>query len=429
MTATGWVPDQLLSGLSGSTQQATPELLASLGIPTGGNFNAADWNWNPDTRQLVNKYGQGSYDYSWNALGGDPSLGTDVVLPYGYTGGNQGYGDPSGTNVGNTYAGFGDTYHFDPGQNPYFGFGDGRDMFFSADPNAIDQYQHDAQTRVNQGILTTAALVGGGAALSGLGAGAGSGTATVSASNTAAGVAAGAGSGSLIPAAGVAGGMAGAPAVAGAGTAAAGLGGLGLGGWLTLGSLGAQALQGNDDITTNSTNAPPAYIAPYLADAAARSADLYGQGNYVAPVQNAAINYGTNVLSGNYLNSNPYLDATFNKAAGAVTNQVQSNFAGAGRNAQGADAAGFATDGYNNLATQIYGGNYQAERDRMQQLVPLAGQLGSYTNPGAGLDDYIARLRNIGGGYGSSTSSTPTESNWLSGLAGLGLALMPRPGA
>src|SRR6185503_12579179 len=130
------------------------------------------------------------------------------------------------------------------------------------------------------------------------------------------------------------------------------------------------------------------------------------------------------VLNGSYLNSNPYLDATFNEAAGAVTNQVQSNFGLAGRNARGVDAAGFAQEGYNDLANQIYGGNYQAERQRQQQLVPYAGQLGAYTNPGQSLDDYIARLRALGGDYGSRTSSTPTQSNWLGGLAGLGLALM-----
>lgn len=242
------------------------------------------------------------------------------------------------------------------------------------------------------------------------------------------------GAGVLAPAAataGTAGIAAGAPAgaaaLAGTGVGAAGgaMAGIGLPGWLTVGSLAAQALQSDKDITSSSTNEPPAYLKPYLGQAAAGAEQAYRAGTYVSPVQQAAAQYGTNVLSGNYLNANPYLDATFNKAAGAVTNQVQSNFAGAGRDARGADAQGLATDKYSELATQIYGGNYQAERDRMQQLVPQANQLGAIGNPNMGLDDYIARLRGLSGGYGTTTSNTPTDTNWLSGLAGLGLALMP----
>lgn len=141
----------------------------------------------PDVRQFMNPDGtvnqaalfaaQMAYNQGYNPEG-DPSLGSNVVLPYGYTGGNQGYGAPSGTNVGTTLPGWGDTYHFNPGENPYFGFGDGRDIFFSADPEAIRQYQHDEQTRVNQGIIKAAVLVGGGAAAGAAGgAGAGSGAA------------------------------------------------------------------------------------------------------------------------------------------------------------------------------------------------------------------------------------------------------------
>lgn len=214
---------------------------------------------------------------------------------------------------------------------------------------------------------------------------------------------------------------------AGAGAAAAGagagLGGLGLADWLTLAGIAGSALQGNRDQTSSNTNEPPAYLQPYLTQAAQQAQQLYGQGNYVAPVQQSAIDYTQNVLNGGYLGSNPYLDATFNRAAGAVTNQVQSNFGLAGRNVRGPDAAGLATDKYNDLAAQIYGGNYQAERDRMQQLVPQANSLGAVTNPGQGLDDYISRLRQLGGGYGTTSSTIPTQSNFWSGLAGLGLAL------
>lgn len=253
------------------------------------------------------------------------------------------------------------------------------------------------------------------------------------------GVGAGLGAGS-VPAAGA--GMAGwgpaigtvggGPPVAAASGLSGALGSLGLPGWLTVGSLAAGALQGNKDQTTTTTNAPPAYIAPYLSQAAGAASDQYGQGAYVSPLQQAAVGYGTNVLNGSYLNSNPYLDATFNRAAGAVTNQVQSNFGTAGRNVRGPDAAGTAQygaagagGGYDDLANLIYGGNYQAERNRQQQILPMTNDLGRIGNPSTALDDYIARLRNISGGYGSTTSSTPTQSNLYSGLAGLGLALIP----
>ena len=178
--------------------------------------------------------------------------------------------------------------------------------------------------------------------------------------------------------------------------------------------------KGSRDQTSTTTTAPPSYLQPYLENSAQQATNLYNQGNYVAPIEQTAIGYGQNVLSGSYLNNNPYLDATFNKAAGAVTNQVQSNFGMAGRNARGADAQGLATDKYNELANQIYGGNYQAERERQQQVLPYAPQLGGLTDPGRGLDQYIGRLTGAGGNYGVGTSIQPMQSNYLGGLMGLG---------
>lgn len=291
--------------------------------------------------------------------------------------------------------------------------------------------EDEAKKKERAGIrqmIASGLLVGiGGQFLPGVGGasgGVGAGTATGVASNAFGGAVAGA-EGVGAGAAGLAGIGAEGVGAATVGGGLASLGGLGLPGWLTLGATVAQGLQGSPDQTTTSSNAPPAYLQPYLGQAAAGAQQQFNQGNYIAPIQQAASDYGTNVLTGNYLNSNPYLDATFNKAAGAVTNQVQSNFGRAGRNVRGPDAAGLATDKYNELATQIYGGDYEAERNRQQQILPVAGSLGATTNPSRALDDYIARLRNIGGGYGSTTSTTPTDSSWLSGLAGLGLALIP----
>lgn len=148
---------------------------------------------------------------------------------------------------------------------------------------------------------------------------------------------------------------------------------------------------------------PPAYALPYLERGMQGSADLYAAGgpeqytgNRVvpfspeteaamagtvaratngSPVVGAGQDYVTKSLNGGFMGSNPYLDATFNKAAGAVTNQVQSNFATSGRNARGVDAAGFAGDMLNDLATQIYGGAYENERNRQQGVLPYVNPL------------------------------------------------------
>jgi hypothetical protein len=96
-----------------------------------------------------------------------------------------------------------------------------------------------------------------------------------------------------------------------------------------------------------------------------------------SPVNNAAQDYATRTLNttptsqfGTGQNpygsvNNPYLDATFNKAADSVQNRLESQFAGSGRNVSASMPAN--ADYLNNLATNIYGGAYEAERSRGQQ--------------------------------------------------------------
>jgi hypothetical protein len=60
--------------------------------------------------------------------------------------------------------------------------------------------------------------------------------------------------------------------------------------------------------------------------------------------------------------NNPYLDATFNKAADSVQNRLESQFAGAGRNVSASMPAN--ADYLSDLATNIYGGAYENERNR-----------------------------------------------------------------
>ena len=84
------------------------------------------------------------------------------------------------------------------------------------------------------------------------------------------------------------------------------------------------------------------------------------------PSINAAQNYTTNVLNGQYLNpaSNPYLQATFQQGANAVQNQIGSEFEGSGRNPQA--SIGAQADQMNDLAAKIYGGAYNTGIQQMQ---------------------------------------------------------------
>lgn len=93
------------------------------------------------------------------------------------------------------------------------------------------------------------------------------------------------------------------------------------------------------------------------------------------PSINAAQNYTTNVLNGQYLNpaSNPYLQATFQQGANAVQNQIGSEFEGSGRNPQASMAA--QADQMNDLATKIYGGAYNTGIQQMQGALQESPQV------------------------------------------------------
>lgn len=248
---------------------------------------------------------------------------------------------------------------------------------------------------------------------------------------------------------------------------------------------------------TTQVNEPPAFIQPYMQEGAQQARALYQTGgpqyyggNTVVPFSNqteqalglteqralqgspvnqAAQDYATRTLNtapnsqfGNV--NNPYLDATFNKAADTVQNRLETQFAGSGRNVAASMPAN--TDMLNDLATQVYGGAYESERDRMAQdleqqrsrqfgVAGMAPQLAnqdyvdlqalggvggqvedlsgrlmedqaarwdfSQNAPQLNLDNYIARIT---GGYpgGTSTNVTPTYRNRTAGAAGGALA-------
>lgn len=106
---------------------------------------------------------------------------------------------------------------------------------------------------------------------------------------------------------------------------------------------------------------------------------------------NAASQYGQDALSGMYASpeSNPYLRGTYDQAARAVTENyrdsvipgIQSRFALAGQQRSGGRVGAFGraneglAQGLGDLATNIYGGAYEAERGRMEAAASRAPTL------------------------------------------------------
>lgn len=219
---------------------------------------------------------------------------------------------------------------------------------------------------------------------------------------------------------------------------------------------GGKGGKGQDTQVQQQTTEPPAYVLPHLQAGAGAAYDLFRQGpRYVpfsqqtnqamnmqqnralsgSPVVDSAQNLASDTLNGNYLNSNPYLDSTFDRAAGAVNRSLDETYARSGRDLD--SNMGVRSDQLNNLATSIYGGNYQAERDRqmgaMSSAIPLGredyydisqlgdvgaaveGQAGNIIDaPYSAVNRYISQAQGMPG----QTTSTPMTRNRLGGALG-----------
>lgn len=203
---------------------------------------------------------------------------------------------------------------------------------------------------------------------------------------------------------------------------------------------------------------PPAWQLPYLQFGAGQAQDLYNRGgNQVVPfsqetetalgnitaratagtpINNSMQTLATNTLNGGFLGSNPYLDATFDKAALATQNQLASQFAGSGRNVD--QSQGLRAQQLNDLATGIYGGAYENERNRQQQTLGMAPALdqASYSGldrllgvgaqreglaqemnarEGQNLDEFLQR---ISGNYGQTNIATGSRNRGAGALGG-----------
>ena len=149
-------------------------------------------------------------------------------------------------------------------------------------------------------------------------------------------------------------------------------------------------------------------------------------------------------LGGDYLNSNPYLDQTFNRGADAINQRLQSDFARAGALNTGA-LVGSTGSAYTNLANDIYGGNYQSERARMMQAAGMAPGIDQGAMMGIGnrlqaggmidkeadaranfgydsgwdeISRYLGVIQNANDAYGTVEGKTPYSRNRLSGILG-----------
>lgn len=191
--------------------------------------------------------------------------------------------------------------------------------------------------------------------------------------------------------------------------------------WQDIGTLGlglAAANQGSGQSgTVTTTNEAPAWLQPYLEQGAAATQNLAQQGGPQqyqgqtvvpfsdqtnqalnmtqnralagSPVTNAAQNLATRTLQGDFLQGNPYLDQTINRAVQLSRTNLDSQFGGYGRDLQAQMPA--RGEQVNNLVGDMMFRNYDAERQRQQGMVPMANSLAN--------QDYfdINQLANVGG--------------------------------
>lgn len=167
---------------------------------------------------------------------------------------------------------------------------------------------------------------------------------------------------------------------------------------------------GSKNQTVTQTNQPPAYLEPYIKDAAAQAQNIYNTNKtqffpgqtFVgmdpatsqalgltqeralagSPVVGQAQDLAQQTLRGDFLNANPYADAQFDQIGSAIRRNLNSGAAAGG--AGYADSGAFANaqaDQIGRAATQFYGQNYANERQLQQGAIGMA--------PGLAQQDYL----------------------------------------
>jgi len=157
------------------------------------------------------------------------------------------------------------------------------------------------------------------------------------------------------------------------------------------------------NVTTTTSAEPSDFVKPYVSEAFDQAQNLfqsatpnfYPNQTYTdfAPETNAAMQLATNralnnpllassqseinkILQGDYLSptSNPYSQALYNQIAGDVTSGVQSQFSKAGRLGSAANQEVLASE-LGKVGTQVYGDQYNRERENMVNATTVAPQL------------------------------------------------------
>lgn len=193
--------------------------------------------------------------------------------------------------------------------------------------------------------------------------------------------------------------------------------------------------RGPDQVTSTTSSEPPGFLRGPLENAVNRSeqasqggdditnrqrqntglTNLFERGQAGSPLLNQAQQTTQQTLAGDFLRpgTNPFLQGTFDRAADLTRGRLDTEFAGAGRNLGASQPA--RSEELQTLASNIFGGNFQAERDRQLtaagQAAPLAGA--DFQNiqaqidaGGFDIDQLINRLSGIIPGAGGVTQST-----------------------
>lgn len=166
---------------------------------------------------------------------------------------------------------------------------------------------------------------------------------------------------------------------------------------------------GPKNVTSTTNSTPPGFLIDPLTTAAGAAQGAFNSSgrpdqwqNYTNPgdrLIGQSQELVNNTLRGDYLSpdTNPYLQGTFDRAADLTQGRLDSQFSGAGRNLGASYPA--RSEELQTLASNIFGGNYQAERSRQDNAITSA----------QGLDPtnmLINRLAGITPGAGGVVTST-----------------------
>ncbi len=151
------------------------------------------------------------------------------------------------------------------------------------------------------------------------------------------------------------------------------------------------------NIASTAFNADSPFGNPHIVDAQRFGSGLdalFARGQGGSPVVGSAQDLTQQTLQGDFLRpeSNPFLQQTFDRAADLTRGRLDSEFSGSGRNLGASLPA--RSEELQTLASNIFGGNFQAERNRqaqaVNQAIPLANQ--DFADINAMLDSGNLRL-------------------------------------